>query len=729
VSFRQYVDAGWAICALERGQKGPTYPRWQTRPIAADAADGLDGAGLLHLLSKTCALDIDNLSAAREWLTQRGIDVDALLADDRAVSITSGTPNRAKLLYRMTRPLYTIKPKASGIELRCSTTKGTSVHDALPPSTHPSGRRYEWGGGILSDWRSPPPIPAALLSLWRELVADPGNVDTSEKVEAVRHTPIDLGALRRAAFKHSPDCEYDEWLKVGMQLHDGTSGAQEGFDIWALWSKGIKRKAYPGEAVLKSHWLSFSSGGSKRVASGAALVAELPAEAEEFPIETNAPSLDTTEEALKAVAKANQQASIEKLEKRLVFVHSAERYFDTERHKVIGSDNAIEHMFTALMPRSKGGRMNPVKVLKASTTKRFVDAVGFHPGADVIFESGGRQFANAYLNELPESLVPTKEEMEKITWLFDRIDDVPYREWLLQFYGHVVQFPGVKIKSAPLIWSDIQGNGKTTLVRTVPSLLVGSQYSREVNSGLLNSDFNDYLLNAWHINLTEFRAGSRGEREAISKKVENWIADDVVSIHPKGMPGYTMPNHFFVTGSSNADDAAAISNQDRKWAIHELHAPQFTDAEQKWIYPEFLLTPRAAGVLRHYFLTVSLAGFTPSAKAPETQARAEMVDASVPADFELLQTAFEQCSEPLSRDIVITQEVTDYVRKHTIAKPSSKRVGRLLCMAPFSGKAVQFWVGKAKYRGVVIRNQGKWLGATGREIMTHIEGNDVDLNA
>jgi hypothetical protein len=246
---------------------------------------------------------------------------------------------------------------------------------------------------------------------------------------------------------------------------------------------------------------------------------------------------------------------------------------------------------------------------------------------------------------------------------------------------------------------------------------------------LLNSDFNDYLLNAWHINLTEFRAGSRGEREAISKKVENWIADDVVSIHPKGMPGYTMPNHFFVTGSSNADDAAAISNQDRKWAIHELHAPQFTDAEQKWIYPEFLLTPRAAGVLRHYFLNVDLSGFTPSAKAPETEARAQMVESSIPADFELLQTSWEQCSSPLDRDIVITQEVTDYVRKHSIAKPSSKRIGRLLCMPPFSGKAIQFWVGKAKYRGVVIRNQGKWLGATGRELMAHIDGNDVDLNA
>jgi len=261
----------------------------------------------------------------------------------------------------------------------------------------------------------------------------------------------------------------------------------------------------------------------------------------------------------------------------------------------------------------------------------------------------------------------------------------------------------------------------------IPSLLVGMRYSKEVTSGLLNSDFNDYLLNAWHVNLTEFRAGTRGEREAITEKLKPWITDDTIAIHPKGSAGYTMPNHFFVTATSNKDDAAAVDNNDRRWAIHEMHAPQFTEAEQEWIYTEFLLLPRAGGVLRHYFLNVALDGFSPSAKAPETTARQEMAEASMPADTELLITAWEQRSEPLNRDIVLPHEVASYVCKHSISRPTAHRIGKMLCKPPFNGVTMRFRVGDGTYRGTIIRNQTRWAGARGVDIWGHISGEDVDL--
>jgi hypothetical protein len=714
--FAEYQAAGWALCAIDRGKKGPEYPQWNTKPIPADALDGIDGAGLLHALSGTCAIDLDNLSAARPWLLERGIDVDALLQADDAVQISSGTPNRAKLLYRMKRPLRTLKPKGSGLELRCATADLKSVQDVLPGSIHPSGRPYEWAGGILGDWRSPPTIPTNILSLWRSLTDEETEAPAAPRAEVVS---IDLKKYKRAAFKHSPDAEYDEWLKVGLQLHDGTGGAQEGFDIWCEWSKGITRKTYPGDALLKTHWLSFSSAGGKHVATGAALLSELPAEAEDFPIEPVQPDepVQTTRKAITA-----------KLEERLVFVHSVERYFDTERHKIIGSDNTIEHMFTSWMPLRKGGRISPVRALKESPTKRFVDALGFHPGEGAIFKDRfGDSLANNYRSQLPEALEPTTAELERIAWLFNRIDDVPFREWLIQFLGHVVQHPGIKIKSAPLIWSDTQGNGKTTLLKMIPTLLCGARYSREVTCALLNSDFNDYLLNAWHINLTEFRAGARGERAAIAQKLRAWITDDEISVHPKGSTAYNMPNHFFTTATSNEDDAASVDNNDRRWAIHEMHAPQFTEAEQQWVYSEFLLTPRAAGVLRHYFLHVSLDGFSASAKAPETEARQAMIRSSLSADTELLEIAFEQHSAPLDRDIVIVGDVAEWVRKNSVGKPSADRIGKILAKAPFGGEPKQFRVGEARYRGIIIRDHARWRVATGPQIISNINGEDTDL--
>jgi hypothetical protein len=329
---------------------------------------------------------------------------------------------------------------------------------------------------------------------------------------------------------------------------------------------------------------------------------------------------------------------------------------------------------------------------------------------------------------LPEPVEPTSEERDIIDWLFDRNNDPTFREYYLQFLGCVVQRPGVKIKSAPLIWSDTQGNGKTTLVRAIPALLVGQQYSKEITGTQLNDGFTGYLLDTWHVNLTEFRAGSKGEREAISKKVESWIADDQVTVRAMHQVAFTMPNRFFVTGSSNADDAAAINNQDRKWAIHELKARQFTQHEQEWVYKFLAGNQRhAAAVLRHYFGQVDISAFYPSAKAPETEAKHQMVAANTASDHEALVVMFDERIPPFDRDIVLTEQVTREVHKRSPMKPSMHRVAKLLAQPPINGKAIQFRAGEGRYRAVVVRNPDMWVNTQGKLIMDHIQGNDADV--
>ncbi len=147
-----------------------------------------------------------------------------------------------------------------------------------------------------------------------------------------------------------------------------------------------------------------------------------------------------------------------------------------------------------------------------------------------------------------------------------------------------------------------------------------------------------------------------------------------------------------------------------------------TAAEKEWIFTQFLRTSRAAAVLRHYFLNLPLGSFDPNADAPRTSARERMIDSSTPADVELLQTASEQRSMPLASDVVIIQEVGDYVRKHCVAKPPNNRIEKLLVKAPFSGTSCVWMVGPAKYRGILLRN-------TDATITAHIHGDEIDLTA
>lgn len=736
MSFREYVEFGWKLCALEKRQKGPTYPNWQLNPIDAEIADGIDGAGLLHALSGTACLDIDRLDIARDWLANRGVDLDGLLEAKDAVQISSGTPNRAKLLFKMKIPLRTFKPANSGLELRCATLSGTSTQDVLPPSVHPSGRKYEWkfGEPLLGDWSSLPAIPAALKAAWRTLIAE-----EPELPKTNGDMDVALDKLHKWIVHQDPNMEYDDWYKVGAKLHHATHGAEEGLEIWKDWSAKATRNQHgkdspvQANANCRAHWLSFSSPKGKILAT---LDNEIPADADEFEIIAEEPKAASDsrpiEKKVREAAIQQRKDAISALEAKVVYVVNSEKYFDMERHRLIGSEAALEHLFTSSMPLGKNGRMNPVKILKSSTSKRLVEALGFHPGEGALFTAGGDTFANLYRNRLPKPLEPTVDERKRIDWLFDRIDDPIYSRWLKQYYAHVVQQPGTKLKSAPLLWSETQRNGKTTLLKAIPSLLVGMEYSADVSYEMLNHPHNDYLVGIWHVNLTEFRAGSRGERTMVNNKLKAYIADDMIPLHPKGTRGYTMPNHFFVTASSNEEDAAAIDNNDERWGVHEFKQPKFTDSERKWIYYQFLLLPRAAAVLRHYFLHISLEGFFPAGSAPMTEDKQDMADASMSSDKELLLLMFEEHAQMFSRDIVITSEVMAHVHKHSPMRPSANRIGKILTSAPFNGVAIQFRAGQGRYRGVVIRNHQKWISATGRTLMDHVSGDDdieVDLMA
>src|SRR5208283_4937632 len=522
--FAEYQEHGWKLCAIPAGSKGPTYPNWNTVPIEM-FGDNFPGAGLLHALSGTCALDIDQMELARPWLAERGVDVDALLNDDKAVQISSGRAGRAKLLYAMKRPMRTVKPKDSGLELRCATANGASVQDVLPPSIHPITKKpYEWAGGLLSDWRELPPIPAALLGVWREQAETIEINETPIKKTVQKHS-VDLAKLRKAIFRKDPNCEYDEWIKVLAQCHDATRGGQDGLDLLDEWSSKATRKqnsrsdlpVYQGKAAIKVHYITFGGAG-KHIATGEALLNEVPPEDDDFEI---IPEATAEAEPVDEGATARRAKYREDLFERYVFVTCQETYFDRERSAPIG-DKAMRHMHTPFMPFRNGRLIDPIDELMRNPAKTIVEALAFHPGEKSIFEHEGIRYGNTYVDNFPTPIEPMKDELDRIEWIFNRIEDVAFREWLRQFFAHIVQRPGIKIRTAPLILSKVEGNGKSMTCHRILELLVGKAFYAEVDAPALNSEFNDYLIGKWGISLTEFRTSSRMDREVVSKKAERW---------------------------------------------------------------------------------------------------------------------------------------------------------------------------------------------------------------
>lgn len=245
----EYAAHGWALVPV-RG-KAPLDPNWPQQPrrtaeaVAAWPAEAT-GIGLVHAHSGTACLDADDIDAARAWMAARGVDLDALLSAPDAVRIVSGRPGRAKALYRWNGPpLRTVAPRGAGFELR-----GAGGQDLLPPSIHPeTGRPYAWAG----DWRALPPLPAPLLRLWGQLLADQ---TAGQELDTGGPLGADPEHVREWLAGKDPDLLYPEWLKIGMALHHEFGEA--GFRLWNEWS--AKGRKYRGPADLLTHWRTFRAG-------------------------------------------------------------------------------------------------------------------------------------------------------------------------------------------------------------------------------------------------------------------------------------------------------------------------------------------------------------------------------------------------------------------------------------------------------------------------------------
>lgn len=177
-----YINAGLALVPLSPGEKGTNRTGWNLRENAICTVKqvhklltSFDNIGLAHAYCEppTCAIDVDDLERARLWLSQRGIDLDALLNDPTAVRIHS-RPGKAKLLYRLprlmrTRVIKTENKKDTILEFRCASEEGKTMQDVLPPSIHPgTGEPYRLTGDINNIQL----IPDALLTIWEQEIAD-----------------------------------------------------------------------------------------------------------------------------------------------------------------------------------------------------------------------------------------------------------------------------------------------------------------------------------------------------------------------------------------------------------------------------------------------------------------------------------------------------------------------------------------------------------------------------
>lgn len=561
----EYVAHGWALVPIPKGRKGPLEEGWNERERCVVPAAWRGNIGLAHAYSDTCAIDIDNLEMSVAYLKTHGIDLNVLLSAPDAVMISSGKPNRAKLLYRLDTPLVSKKivEKIDGkphsiIDFRCATATGTTVQDVLPPSIHPETKQpYTWryAEELIGDWRALPELPPALRELWVSLVAHRADSQFAN----TEREPMDLDELRARLATRDPDADRDSWVEDLAIIHYETRGSDEGLELAVEWSS--RSAKFKGRRDVANSWRSFhldhpnpKTAASWRIDEPASLDDFDVIEAPKQPVvvsRSSMPALDFT-----ADEDGWIYASKENLKKAL------------SRSDWCGSKLVLDTFRDDIMLAPHG--TNELRPLRDTDYDRLAIWLEFNQFKTIPHEGMRRAVALVADDQQIDSaqLWLTSLEWDGVsrveTFLADYFlaGDTPYTRavslyWWTAHAGRVMD-PGCKADMVPILVGK-QGVGKST---GVAAIAPAAENFVEVRLDQEDEEIARRLRGCLVAEIGELRGLQSREAESIKSMI--------TTTHDKWTPKYVERSHIVArrlvfVGTTNNDEFLADETGNRRW--------------------------------------------------------------------------------------------------------------------------------------------------------------------
>lgn len=226
---------------------------------------------------------------------------------------------------------------------------------------------------------------------------------------------------------------------------------------------------------------------------------------------------------------------------------------------------------------------------------------------------------------------------------------------LLNYLGHIVQFPGKKISHACLVISRYEGIGKSALERLFRNMLQSpkdEKYVIQVENSQLMSDYTDFMAGKLLCFIHEL---AQGDRYATMNRLKSLITEDTVSINQKYARAYTIRNTVNFIFFSNLLDAIKIGKHDRRlFVVYNDKEPLDANYYSKlWkTFDEDYYS------IFNYLKNLDLSGFNSNSKPPETLGKEQLKEHSQNELSIYLSDCELRGEEIFSKPIVLNELVT-----------------------------------------------------------------------
>jgi len=237
----------------------------------------------------------------------------------------------------------------------------------------------------------------------------------------------------------------------------------------------------------------------------------------------------------------------------------------------------------------------------------------------------------------------------------------------------------------------------------------------------LGDSYNDWSVGKQFIHGDEI---SGGDRRANSERIKGLITRQQVRVRQKYVAGFSVQdcaNYYF---TSNHPDPIHVERDDRRMFIHEVTADRIAEEVVRPIV-NWMLYGTGPENLMHRFMTLDLGDFNPSAPAPVTADRNEMIRTSGSELDAWIMDVLEDPDDSLAipgetaSDIWTAEDLLKAFDPDESGRVKSVGMGRALKRNGVANHHSQVRAHGKKRRFFFLRNADRWLTATNDEIARH----------
>ncbi len=430
------------------------------------------------------------------------------------------------------------------------------------------------------------------------------------------------------------------------------------------------------------------------------------------------------------------------LVRQYAYLSDQDAYFDIDKRRIVSKSSLKDLEFWRMPALGDSSRKpDPINVLRAAATTQRCDTVAFHPGEGAIFCEDGLRVANLFRPTANDETAPTRSErrllLRFLRHLFPRGADLSWLLHLLDTYAYLIQRPGERVSFMMILVGEVQGSGKSTLMEQIPRLLFGHHNVATVSTHELESQFTDWLANAWIVVFAEVSLGRSREAARIANSLKDNQTNAHLRIIEKGRPGRTQRNRVSFLGTSNDETHALhLSPSDRRAGICATDAPAMPRPLASDLY-NFLQSLRAPGVLRYLARRRNVQQFNPNAAPPASAAKLRMIEESRdPVHAELIE-AWTRREAPFDKDLVTLDHVRFGLSNRGVNEKniSNRRLSQFLRAAPINAQPMEHQVRLTKYsanervRMWVLRNMHIWRHQSSTSINRHLMTGEIPADS